>query len=352
MSYSNFDNLKLKNASEPEEEDMDFSALKTQSFVVDPNQSRIRIDRFLTDRVENATRNKVQQSIEENRVLVNGKPIKSNYKVSPGDEILVIYTSPPPPDLEPENIPLNIVFEDEDILVIDKPAGMVVHPAYANWSGTLANAVLFHTQSGLSKLEEEPLRPGIIHRLDKDTSGLIVVAKNDEAHYGIAKQFSDRTTVKKYKALVWGVPKNEHELIQTNIGRHKRDRKIMACYPFESLEGKPAITEYWLLESFTYFSLLDLQLHTGRTHQIRVHLQKIGHPIISDEAYGGKKIQSCGFPQSEAFLKNLYKILPRQALHAYHLEFEHPKSKRIVTFTSDLPDDMKQASEKMRALNY
>ncbi len=337
---------------DPERDDDELSEFKTQTFSVDANQSRIRIDRYLTDRVENATRNKVQQSILDQRVLVNGNPIKSNYKVSPGDSIRVIYTSPPPPELLPEPIPLSIVFEDDDLIIIDKPAGMVVHPAYANWTGTLANAVLYHTQSQLSKINEEPMRPGIVHRLDKDTSGLIVVAKNDETHYALAKQFADRKTLKKYLALVWGVPKTTSDTIKTNIGRNKRDRKLMACYPYDSMEGKPAITEYKIVEDYGYFSLLDVRLHTGRTHQIRVHLQHINHPIISDEAYGGKKIRSCGFAQSEAFLKNLFQRIPRQALHAYYLEFEHPKTKRMVTFTSPLPEDMKHAIAKMKLITY
>ncbi len=332
------------------DDDLESDAFKTQTFFVDPNQSRIRIDRFITDCVENATRNKVQQGITDGRVLVNGRPVKANYKVSPGDEILIIYTSPPPPELLPEPIDLDIIFEDEDLLVVDKPAGMVVHPAYANWTGTLANAVLYHTQSNLSRLDDEPLRPGIIHRLDKDTSGLIVVAKNDDSHYLIARQFSDRSIRKKYKALVWGVPKLAQDTIKTNIGRSKRDRKLMANFPYEAAEGKPAVTEYLVQKDLNYFSLLDITLHTGRTHQIRAHMQHIHHPILGDEAYGGKKIHPCRFPQSEAFLKNLFKVLPRQALHAYYLEFQHPKSKQIVTFTSELPKDMQLAIDKINQL--
>ncbi len=316
-----------------------------------PNiRERERIDKFLTRQVENATRTKVQNAIDEGRVLVNGNPVKANYKVAPSDVIEVTLTRPPAPEMKPEAIPLDIVYEDETLLVVNKPAGMVVHPAFGNWTGTLANAVLHHTQHRLSDAHHDEFRPGIVHRLDKDTSGLIVVAKENDAHFALAKQFAQRTTEKKYLALVWGVPKSERGTIQTNIGRSKKNRKVMAVYEFESEDGKTAITDYVVKEDFRYFSLLELNLHTGRTHQIRVHLQHIGNPIVGDETYGGKTIRSLGFSHSEAFVENLFEVIPRQALHAAFLSFVHPKTKTKVCFEAPLPHDMQQAIEKIRRL--
>jgi 23S rRNA pseudouridine1911/1915/1917 synthase len=316
-----------------------------------PNiRERERIDKFLSRQVENATRTKVQQAIEESRVLVNGNPVKANYKVSPNDVIEVTLTRPPAPEMKPEAIPLDVVYEDETLLVVNKPAGMVVHPAFGNWTGTLANAVLHHTQHRLSDAHDDEFRPGIVHRLDKDTSGLMVVAKENDAHFALAKQFAQRTTEKKYLALVWGVPKAKSGTIQTNIGRSKKNRKIMAVYPFESDEGKTAITDFVVKEDYRYFSLLELKLHTGRTHQIRVHLQYLGHPILSDETYGGKTIRTLGFSQSEHFVENLFELLPRQALHAAFLSFIHPKTKTKVSFEAPLPRDMQLAIEKIKRL--
>lgn len=320
---------------------------------VPAGQSRERIDKFLTRQIENATRTRVQAAIEAGRVLVNGKPTKANYKLSPNDLIEVIYTHPPAPEMKPENIPLDIVYEDECLLVINKPAGMVVHPAFGNWTGTLANAVLYHTASRLSNVNADALRPGIVHRLDKDTSGLIVVAKDDATHEALAKQFAARTTEKRYHAIVWGEPKSRSGTIKTNIGRSKRNRKMMAAYPYDErpeAEGKPAITDFTVLESYTYFSLLELRLHTGRTHQIRVHLQHIGCPILSDETYGGKPHRTLPFPQSQAFLSNLYDVLPRQALHSAYLAFVHPKRKETVSFSVPLPPDMAQALDKIKRI--
>lgn len=319
--------------------------------LVVPNiRSRERIDKFLARQVENATRAKVQQAIDEGRVLVNGKPVKANHKLLPNDAIEITLTRPPAPEMKPEPIPLDIVYEDEAILVVNKPAGMVVHPAFGNWTGTLANAVLHHAQNRLSDAQGDKLRPGIVHRLDKDTSGLIVIAKENEAHFALAKQFAQRTTEKRYLALVWGVPKAERGSIQTNIGRSKKNRKVMAVYPFESSEGKPAMTDYVVKENYRYFSLLELGLRTGRTHQIRVHLQCIGNPIVSDETYGGKRVRSLGFSQSEKFVENLFETLPRQALHAAFLSFIHPKTKRKVSFEAPLPSDMQAAIEKIKRL--
>ncbi|MFN3560932.1 MAG: RluA family pseudouridine synthase [Chloroherpetonaceae bacterium] len=330
--------------------EMPIEARQKIRLVVPNIRERERIDKFLSRQVENATRTKVQQAIEESRVLVNGNPVKANYKVSPNDVIEVTLTRPPAPEMKPEAIPLDIVYEDDTILVVNKPAGMVVHPAFGNWTGTLANAVLHHTQHHLSNAHGDKFRPGIVHRLDKDTSGLMVVAKENEAHFALAKQFAQRTTEKQYLALVWGVPKAKSGTIRTNIGRSKKNRKLMAIYPFESDEGKTAITDYTVKEDFRYFSLLELKLHTGRTHQIRVHLQHLGHPILSDEAYGGKHIRALGFSQSEHFVENLFELLPRQALHAAFLSFIHPKTKTKVSFEAPLPRDMQLAIDKIKRL--
>lgn len=319
--------------------------------LVVPNiRARERIDKFLTRQVENATRTKVQEAIEEGRVLLNGKPVKANHRLSPNDVIEITLTRPPAPEMKPEAIPLDVVYEDEALFVVNKPAGMVVHPAFGNWTGTLANAALHYAQERLSDAQGDTFRPGIVHRLDKDTSGLIVIAKENEAHLALAKQFAQRSTEKRYVALVWGVPKSPSGTIKTNIGRSKKNRKAMAAYPFESSEGKPAITDYVVKEDYRYFSLLELRLHTGRTHQIRAHLQFIGNPIVSDATYGGKTIRSLGFSQSEKFVENLFEILPRQALHAAFLAFIHPKTKTRVAFEAPLPSDMRAAIEKIKRL--
>ncbi|MFQ3598164.1 MAG: RluA family pseudouridine synthase [Chloroherpetonaceae bacterium] len=325
-------------------------ARQTIRLVVPNVRERERIDKFLSRQVENATRTKVQQAIDEGRVLVNGNPVKANYKVAPSDEIEVTLTRPPAPEMKPEAIPLDIVYEDETLLVVNKSAGMVVHPAFGNWTGTLANAVLHHTRQRLSNAHNDEFRPGIVHRLDKDTSGLMVVAKENDAHFALAKQFAQRTTEKKYLALVWGVPKSKSGTIQTNIGRSKKNRKVMAVYELESEDGKIAVTDYVVKEDFQYFSLLELALHTGRTHQIRVHLQHIGNPIVSDETYGGKTLRALGFSHSEAFVENLFEVIPRQALHATFLSFVHPKTKAKVAFEAPMPSDMQQAIEKIRRL--
>jgi 23S rRNA pseudouridine1911/1915/1917 synthase len=325
--------------------------MKTLHLVVPNLKERIRIDKFLTMQVANATRNKVQHAINEGRVLVNNRPTTPNYKLNAADEIVVTFTSPKPPDLAPENIPLDIIFEDDSLIVINKAAGMVVHPAYANWTGTLANAVLYHTNQ-LSKSGDD-LRPGIVHRLDKDTSGLIVVAKNDEVHFALARQFANRTTEKIYTALVWGLPKVLNGTVRTNIGRSVRNRKKMAVYDYECPIGKTAVTDYTVTEAFQNFAVIDFQLHTGRTHQIRVHAEYLGHPIVSDPMYGGGTMRF-GNPTAKykAFVDNLFAVIPRQALHARDLSFEHPATKKVVTFHAPLPADMQAAIEKIRAAGF
>ncbi|NQU46296.1 MAG: RluA family pseudouridine synthase, partial [Chlorobium sp.] len=276
-------------------------------------QTPMRIDQYLSRQVENATRNKVQEAIEDGRVLVNSKVVKSNYRIKSCDLIEMTFLRPPAPELAPENIPIDIVYEDSDLMVINKEPGMVVHPAFGNWTGTLANAILHHIGEGAGSLDESELRPGIVHRLDKDTSGLIIIAKNPTALHRLAKQFADRKVVKIYKALVWGVPATPVGTIRTNIGRSRKDRKVMANFPYEGEEGKTAITDYRLEEDLHWFSLLSLTLHTGRTHQIRAHLQHLGHQILGDATYGGASIRTLDFPKSESFVRNLLDLLPRQA---------------------------------------
>ncbi len=310
-------------------------------------QKPMRIDVYLTQQVENATRNKVQEAIAEHRVLVNGKTVKANYKIKSLDTIEITFLRPPAPELAPEDIPLDILYEDDDLLVINKAPGMVVHPAFGNWTGTLANAILHHLGKAAEELDTSELRPGIVHRLDKNTSGLIIVAKNSTALHRLARQFANRQVEKKYQAIVCGVPDPPEGIIKTNIGRSIRDRKVMSCYEYEGKDGKTAITEYRVQENLLYFSLVELVLHTGRTHQIRVHLKHIGAPILGDETYGGTAISRLPFSKSESFLKNLLDIMPRQALHAECLTFFQPTTHEKITVTAPLPDDMQDALEKI-----
>lgn len=312
-------------------------------------QSPMRIDQYLTRQVENATRNKVQEAIEEGRVLVNDKKIKSNYRVKSCDIIEMTFLRPPAPELAAEDIPIEIIYEDEDLMVVNKQAGMVVHPAFGNWTGTLANAILHHIGQAAEELDKSELRPGIVHRLDKNTSGLIIIAKNPVALHRLARQFAERKVIKIYKAIVWGVPSPPSGTITTNIGRSKKDRKVMANFPFEGEYGKTAITDYTVTDNLHWFSLLSLTLHTGRTHQIRAHLQHLGHQILGDETYGGAVLRTLPFSKSESFVKNLLEVLPRQALHAETLSFHQPLSRELLSFTAPIPEDMQNALEKVRA---
>jgi 23S rRNA pseudouridine1911/1915/1917 synthase len=313
-------------------------------------QSPMRIDLYLSRQIENATRNKVQEAIGEGRVLVNGKTVKSNYRIKSLDVIQMTFLRPPAPELAPEEIPIDIMYEDEDLMVINKKPGMVVHPAFGNWTGTLANAILFHIGKDAEELDKSQLRPGIVHRLDKNTSGLIIIAKNTLALHRLARQFAERQVRKTYKALVWGVPDPLEGTIRTNIGRSKKDRKVMANYPFEGRDGKTAITDYTVTENLEWFSVVSLGLQTGRTHQIRVHMLHTGHPILGDETYGGASVRAFQFPKSEQFAKNLLEVMPRQALHAETLVFLQPSTRLPLTFTAPLPEDMLTTLEKIRAL--
>ncbi|NOX19538.1 MAG: RluA family pseudouridine synthase [Chlorobi bacterium] len=303
-----------------------------------------RIDTFLQSGIEHSTRSKVQKLIKAGYVLVNGKETKPNYKVIPGDVIdVTIPISPRPENAEPEDIPLDIVYEDEYLMVVNKPAGMVVHPAFGNYTGTLVNAVLHHTKK-LSDVNE-PGRPGIVHRIDKETSGLLLIAKDDWTHARLAKQFARHTTEREYWAICWGLFKDPKGEITSNITRSKKDRKVFMA---SETEGKTAHTYFEALQEFEFATLLKLNLKTGRTHQIRVHLSSINHPIFGDPTYGGRKIvYGSALPKMKNRVDNLLKIMTRQALHAKTLGFIHPHTKEKVMFDSELPDDFKELMENL-----
>jgi len=317
------------------------------SFEASKGQDPLRVDKFLMNFIENATRNKIQAAAKEGNIWVNQNPVKSNYKVKAGDKVQVMFEHPPYENLlVPEDIPLNIVYEDEVLLVVNKPAGIVVHPGHGNYSGTLVNALLYH-------FKDLPLnsdsRPGLVHRIDKDTSGLLVVAKTAEAMTHLSRQFFDKTSTREYIALAWGVFSEVSGTIEGHIGRSLKNRLQMDVFEDESF-GKPAITHYKVLEDLRYVSLIQCQLETGRTHQIRAHLKHIGHPLFNDERYGGNKIlKGTTFTKYKQFVDNCFKLLPRQALHAKTLGFEHPITKKVLTFNTDLPEDFTACLEKWRA---
>lgn len=312
---------------------------------VPEGKKKERLDTFLVNQIENSTRSKVQKAIEAGLVTVNGFSTKANYLVKPGDVILAIQPiSPRPEDIEPEEIPLDIIYEDDYLIVVNKPAGMVAHPAYANYTGTLVNALLHHTKS-LSELNDN-VRPGIVHRIDKDTSGLLVVAKDDFTHAKLAEQFAKHSIEREYHAVCWGKLPEQKGEIQTNIARSKSDRKK---FTISKSEGKHAITFYEVIEEFEFTSYIKLNLKTGRTHQIRVHLSGIGRPIFGDRTYGGDKIHfGSDLPKIKSRVANLLDIMTRQALHAKTLGFIHPHTKNFVRFDSDLPADFKLLLEKLR----
>lgn len=319
-------------------------------FIVDKGQSLLRIDKFLTSRIENASRTKVQNAAEAGNILVNGKAVKSNYKVKPNEVVSVVMPHPPREiELIPQNIPINIIYEDDDILMVNKEPGMVVHPGYGNYTGTLVNALAYHLKDNPLFASGE-LRPGLVHRIDKDTSGILVIAKNELAMNKLASQFFNRTSDRKYIALVWGSLKEDEGTITGNIGRNPKDRKQMYVFT-DGSDGKHAVTHYKVIERLGYVTLVECKLETGRTHQIRVHFKHIGHPLFNDELYGGNEIlKGTTFTKYKQFVHNCFKILPRQALHAKSLAFEHPTTKKWMAFDSELPDDMKQAIDKWR--NY
>ena len=310
-----------------------------------------RIDKYIAQFIENASRTKVQKSINLGSVTVNGELVKSNYIVKPDDEIEIELETPDKKDVLAENIPLEIIFEDNFLMVINKPPGMVVHPAYKNYSGTLVNALMFYsaqkndTLSDLSGFE----RAGIVHRLDKDTSGLIVVAKDEVTHRKLSEQFFDHTIEREYNAIVWGKLKSKKGEISNRLGRDKRDRKKVAVLKNDDEKGKLSITNYEVLEEYEFLSLLKLNLKTGRTHQIRVHMSHSGHPVFGDETYGGREPHSVNLTSNiKSQIKNLLELIPRQSLHARVLGFIHPHTKESLRFDSELPDDMKQILERVK----
>lgn len=322
------------------------------SFRTDKGQEPLRIDKYLMNRIEGATRNKLQKAINLGMVLVNGKPVRPNYKVK-GQEDILVYSdmSPEETDVVPEKMELNIVFEDSSLMVINKPAGMVVHPGSGNYTGTLLNGVAWYLQQQQPGLSEESLpRFGLVHRIDKNTSGLLVLAKTDRAMRHLAKQFYDHTIQRQYMALVWGDVEADKGTIVAHVGRHLRFRKLFEAYP-EGDHGKEAITHYEVLERLGYVTLVQCVLETGRTHQIRVHMKHIGHPLFSDDFYGGDKIvKGTVFAKYKQFVENCFAICPRQALHARTLGFTHPETNEQVNFEAPVPDDMRNLIEKWR--NY
>ncbi|MCC6542598.1 MAG: RluA family pseudouridine synthase [Flavobacteriales bacterium] len=317
--------------------------------VCDPKQSLIRLDKFLFDRLANTSRNRIQVAAKAGNVLVNDKVAKPSQKVKPGDAISIVLPYPQrETEILPEDIPLRVLYEDEHILVIDKQAGLVVHPGHGNWTGTLVNALLFHFGKLPSTPGAEIPRPGLVHRLDKDTSGVMVIGKTEEALTHLARQFFDRTSDRRYNALVWGDFAEEEGVIEGHIGRSVRDRTVQAVFP-DGDQGKPAVTRWRVIERFRYITLVECKLETGRTHQIRVHMQWTGHPLFNDAAYGGDRVlKGTTFTKYRQFVENCFKALPRQALHARTLDIDHPITGERMHFESELPADMQAVLEKWR----
>lgn len=316
------------------------------SFTADSGQQALRVDKFLMNRIENATRNKIQQAAKAGSVRVNDVVVKSNYKVKGGDEVKVLFTHPPYENLlVGEDIPLDIVYEDDALVVVNKAAGMVVHPGHGNYNGTLLNALLYHFESLPLNAND---RPGLVHRIDKDTSGLLVVAKTEKVMTHLAKQFFDKTSQRSYYALVWGDVKDDTGTIEGHIGRDPKNRLLMTVFP-DGDQGKEAITHYEVVERFGYTTLVRCRLETGRTHQIRAHMKHIGHTLFGDARYGGDNIlKGTTFTKYKQFVDNCFKLLPRQALHAQTLGFIHPISGKSMSFEAPLPNDMLTALDKWR----
>lgn len=332
------------NDIEPESDDL----YEHHRFVADKGQQPLRVDKYLMNYIEGATRNKIQTAAKDGNIYVNDVAVKSNYKVKPGDVVRVMFTHPPYEFLlVPEDIPLDIVYEDDALLVVNKPAGMVVHPGHGNYSGTLINALVYHSENLPVNSNE---RPGLVHRIDKDTSGLLVVAKTEGAMTKLAKQFFNKTSEREYVALVWGDVENDEGTVEGHIGRHPKNRLQNMVYE-DGSQGKEAVTHYKVLERFGYVTLVSCKLETGRTHQIRVHMKYIGHTLFNDERYGGDKIlKGTTFTKYKQFVENCFKVLHRQALHAKTLGFTHPETGEFMEFNTPLPEDMLLCIEKWR--NY
>jgi 23S rRNA pseudouridine1911/1915/1917 synthase len=331
---------------EEEFEDDELGLYEHHRILVDKGQSMVRIDKFLTERIANSTRNKVQQTIDKGGVQVNGQVVKANYKIKGQDDIRVLLEKPPrDTEVVSENIPLDIVYEDRDLLLVNKPAGMVVHPAHGNWSGTLVNGLVYHFQN-LPEMQGNVGRPGLVHRIDKDTSGLLVIAKTEESMAPLAAQFFHHSIDRTYIALVWGEPTDEEGTIVGHVGRSEKDRKVMDVFP-DGSQGKHAITHWKVLKRLRYVTLVECTLETGRTHQIRAHFKFLGHPLFNDAMYGGDKIRKgTQFAKYKSFIQNCFDAMPRQALHAKSLGFEHPVTKERLFFEAALPMDFLTVLEK------
>ena len=332
------------------EDTEDGALFEHYNLIVDPGQSLLRIDKFLSNRLMGATRSRLQAAADEGKVLVNKMPVKSSYKVKPGDEISIVMDYPRRElKIIPENIPLNIVYEDDSLIVLNKPAGLVVHPGHGNYSGTLVNALAWHFKE-LPLFNSDDPRPGLIHRIDKNTSGLLVVAKTTEAKVSLSLQFFEKKTKRRYVALVWGDLQNNEGTITGNIGRSLKNRQVFTVFPEED-HGKPAVTHYKVIERLGYVNLVECRLETGRTHQIRVHMKHIGHPLFNDDNYGGDQIlRGTTFTKYRQFVANCFAMIPRQALHAQMLGFVHPATGEEMIFESELPDDLANVIVKWR--NY
>ena len=316
--------------------------------VADKGQDPLRVDKFLLNRLEGTSRNKIQQASSDGFIRVNDKAVKSNYKVKPLDVVTVMFTNPPREiELISQDIPLDIVYEDQDVVIVNKKAGMVVHPGYGNYKDTLVNALSYHFKN-LPSADGDNTRPGLVHRIDKNTTGLMIIAKNEQSLQSLSSQFFERSIERKYHALVWGNFDNDEGTIVGHIGRSLKNRKVMAVFPNGEF-GKHATTHYKVLERFGYVTLVECKLETGRTHQIRVHFKHIKHPLFNDYEYGGDKIlKGTTFTKYKQFVDNCFKLIPRQSLHAKSLAFSHPRTNERLFFDSDLPSDMSQAIEKWR----
>lgn len=322
------------------------------SFKVDKGQEIVRIDKFLIERMPNTSRNRIQNSCKSGNVIVNGVAVKQNYKAKPGDNIAIVMPYPIREiELIPENIPIDIVYEDDELAVVYKPANMVVHPAYGNYTGTLVNAMMYHFNHLPNKKEGLFERPGLVHRIDKHTTGLLVIAKTEHALTNLAKQFFDKTTKRKYIALVWGNIKEDEGTIRNYLGRSPKNRKIITVFDNEN-EGKLAITHYKVIERYHYFTLVECILETGRTHQIRVHMKHIGHPLFNDLEYGGDTILvGTNTAAYKKMIQNCFELIPGQALHAKTLGFKHPVTNEDLLFDSELPEGYKKLLDKIQKFN-
>lgn len=350
--YEEMDDEQVDDLFQPEDREEDTRLYEHFRFVADRGQSLLRVDKFLVDRMMGATRNRIQSAAEAGCIMANGKPVKSNYRVKPEDVVTIMMTRPPRTfEILPENIPIKIIYEDDDLLVVDKPAGLVVHPGHGNYTGTLVNALAWYLKDDPTYDPNDPAL-GLVHRIDKDTSGLLVVAKKPEAKAHLSAQFFYKTTKREYRALVWGNVREEVGRIKGNIGRNPHNRMEMAVFP-EGDQGKTAVTHYSVLERFGYVTLVKCRLETGRTHQIRVHMKHIGHVLFNDERYGGNEIlKGTNTSKYRQFVENCFGVCPRQALHAKTLGFIHPSTGEELFFDSDIPEDMAALIEKWRTYTH